>query len=116
MILTVIRNIDEDFKKTNVLICNDEDFETALAIVRKTIDYSLVVSKLLSRNVNTDKDKLNSREITLLGHLNGEFTRTNALEIAERLKIPERTLGHILKKLVKYDFIERVSQGKYKKM
>lgn len=116
MILTVIRNIDEDFEKTNVLICNDDDFETALAIVRKTIDYSLVVSKLLSRTVNTGKDKLNSREITLLGHLNGEFTRTNALEIAERLKIPERTLGHILKKLVKYDFIERVSQGKYKKM
>jgi hypothetical protein len=113
IILTMIRNINNPVIE-NEIYCNDLDFETALVLIKNTIDHSLKVSVLLSEKPNP-KERLNARELILLSNLQNNFTRSEALLIATRFNIPERSLGHILKKLVEIGITNRMSNGNYQK-
>lgn len=114
MILTMMRHIDNPL--TQEYYCDDDDFFIAKEIVKVTIDHSLEVSRILDSKSNDPKEKLNAREIILLSFLELNFTRNDALVASESLKIPERTLGYMLKKMVELKVIRRESNGNYKKL
>lgn len=113
IILTMIRNINNSTIE-NIIYCDDLDFETSLELIKQTIDHSLRVSVLLTEKVSP-KEQLNARELILLSHLQDSFTRNDALTVATNFNIPERTLGHILKKMVGLKIIQRISNGNYQK-
>lgn len=113
MILTMIRNINNPYLE-NITYCDDLDFKTSLELIKQTIDHSLKVSVLLTEKASP-KEQLNARELIMLSHLPNNFTRNDALAIATNFNIPERTLGHILKKMVELKIIRRISNGNYQK-
>lgn len=114
MILTMMRHIDNPLIQE--YYCDDDDFFVAKEMVKVTIDHSLEVSRILDSKSNDPKEKLNAREIILLSFLEINFTRNDALVASESLKIPERTLGYMLKKMVELKVIRRESNGNYKKL
>jgi hypothetical protein len=114
MILSVLRNhelsTDED-----VIICSDNDFDTAISIMKATIDHSIFVSNLLNNGETDKRKKLNMQENIILAHMNQDFTRAELIELGTTMNIPVRTLDFIIKKLLTLGLIYKVSNGKFKK-
>ncbi len=110
MILTMIRHI-EDETLENSIECSNEDFETALAIIKFSVDQSINVSNLLSSTTN-----LNVKETLFLTSLEADFKRIDAVEIGLQLGIPNRTVDYILNKMVKLKILTRMSNGNYRKV
>jgi hypothetical protein len=112
MILTLIRNRTVEIIDGEIY-CIDDDFETALAIIKSTIDHSILVSNLLGNATNVQK--LNMREVLLLSRLNKDFSRKQVLEIGADMGIPRRSLDFILKKLIRLEIVTKISNGVFQK-
>jgi hypothetical protein len=114
MILSVLRNHDGNTDE-DVIICSDNDFDTAISIIKATIDHSIFVSNLLDNGVTNNKKKLNMQENIVLAHLKEDFTRSEVIGFGSTMNIPTRTLDFIIKKLLTLGLIYKVSNGKFKK-
>ena len=114
MILSVLRNHDGNTDE-DVIICSDNDFDTAISIIKATIDHSIFVANLLDNGVTNNKKKLNMQENILLAHLKEDFTRSEVIGLGSNMNIPTRTLDFIIKKLLTLGLIYKVSNGKFKK-
>ena len=123
MILTILRRYDctpHFDEESNVLVCNDKDFHTALAIVDCLVSHtSFVYSNLLSKEEkqeNSNQSKMNSSERAYYNRLPKSFTTKESQEVAMELGIPlksaERHLGNMTNKL---GVIRRLKQGFYEK-
>lgn len=112
MILSVLRNHNVCTKE-DVIICNDNDFDTAISIINATIDHSIFVSNLLGNSATDNKKKLNMQENIVFARLKENFTRSEMIEIGNNLNIPTRTLDFIIKKLLNLSLIIKVSNGKF---
>ena len=110
MILSMIRHINDDTIESSIE-CNDEDFETSLAIIKFSVDQAISVSNILS-----DKEDLGVKEILLLTSLNSEFTRSEAVNLREKLAVSERTIANFLNRLIALKKITRLTNGNYQKI
>lgn len=110
MILTMVRHIDDN-EFAGSIECVDEDFETALDIIKFSVDQSINVSNLLSTRTN-----LTVRETLFLTSLEVGFTRQIAVDSGSKLGIPTRTVDYILNKMIQLKILKKVSNGNYQKI
>lgn len=113
MILTFIRIEDID-EIGNEIYCTDDDFNTALAIIKTTIDHSIIVSSLFKEVSKVQK--LNMNESIIFSQLNKHFTRKQVLDIGQTMKIPERTLDYMIYRFTRVGLITKVSNGNFQKL
>lgn len=109
MILTVLRNIDNLENQTE-LVCSNRDYVCALHITQRCLRHSLYTFNTIDNNFLSILD----REI--LDDLPNEFTRKEAIEIAEKYNMPMRTLDDKLVQWQKKKFIKVIKRGVYKKL
>lgn len=85
MILTVLRNINNIENQTE-LVCSNKDYVCALKIAQRSLRHSLYTFNTIDNNF------LSALDSEILDDLPKDFTREKALEIAEKHKMPKRTL------------------------
>lgn len=109
MILTVLRNIDSLENQTE-LICSNRDYVCALNIAQRSLKHSLYTFNTIDNNF------LSALDSEILDDFPKDFNRETAIEIAERHKMPIRTLDDKLVQWMKKKFIRKISRGIYKKL
>ena len=114
MILTILRNKD-NIESSQIIFCDDRDFNNAGAIIESTIDHAIVVSNLLSSNLVDPKKKLNMRESLLLSALGSNFKKKEAVIIGNYQGVPNRSIDFIIAKLIRLQLIEKISNGVFQK-
>ncbi|MCU4158257.1 DUF3987 domain-containing protein [Carboxylicivirga sp. A043] len=108
MILSIMRYVGET-SIPQILICNDEDFYSALSIVTTGENHAANVFV----NLLKGKEKRSDKKSQFYDALPSEFTSKDASAISEKLKIPKRTETRYLGDS---NFFERISQGVYRKL
>lgn len=109
MILTVLRNESTISNRTE-LICSNRDFLSALKLIKVVLKHAIINHNSLSDGGLSDQDE------EILFSLNTSFTRKQAIELGEKLNIPQRTIDDKLKQWQKKKAIKKVEQGKYKRL
>lgn len=109
MILTVLRNID-NLENQSELICSNRDYVCALNIAQRSLRHSLYTFNTIDNNF------LSALDSEILDDLPKDFNREKAIEIAEKHKMPTRTLDDKLVQWMKKKFIRKISRGNYKKL
>ncbi|HET6558035.1 MAG TPA: DUF3987 domain-containing protein [Prolixibacteraceae bacterium] len=110
MIFTGLRIMESgDFSEKQV--CQDEDFQSALAMVRVLIKHSSHVFSELPEDVKLNKPK--DRKEQFLDKLPGKFNRKEFLDLAKSLSIAERTSEKYITIFCEKGLIFREQQGSY---
>ena len=130
MVLTALRRLSERLETgeclfdedEQALCCDDRDFHIALTIIECLVKHTVRIYEVFSQkqeNPFQKSDKKNAEQIKkLYMALPNEqvFKTAEAVEIAQRLQIPERTAKRYLKQLVKdYKVLDQPRQGFYLK-
>lgn len=110
MIFTAFR-IMEDGDVNPIRICEDEDFNNTIAIIKILVKHSSKVFNDLPIETKTQK-RMNRKERFLEG-LKQKFTRQDYLEIANKLNIPSKTAEGYITSFVKSGMIHRDVQNQY---
>lgn len=112
MLLTALRYFDNGETTTN-FICDDEDFDNALKLVKIYQEHSAYMFKELPKK-GTITDKVLA---TFYNALPFKFQRKDAIEMAEtKFQIKERTADLYLSKLDKSKYLEKIKSGFYQKL
>ena len=110
MILSVLR-IMESGEISDLIICEQQDFKTVLAMIEVLVIHaSKVYSELPTEAVPI---KRQNRKETFLNLLPEKFNRQKYLEAARSLKIPDKTAEGYITAFVKDGLIHRDSQDNY---
>lgn len=113
MILSAIRVIDTKAIKSQ-LYCNDEDFNTALEMVKVLIKHS---GKVFSELPEEHKlPKLKNKKEKFLEALPNEFNRQKYLDIANVMSISVKSAEAYITEFVKKNWIHREQKDQYKKV
>ncbi|MGM9755372.1 MAG: DUF3987 domain-containing protein [Parabacteroides sp.] len=130
MVLTALRRLSERLEtgeclfdeNEQALCCDDRDLHIALTIIECLVKHTVRIYEVFSQkqeNPFQKSDKKNAEQIkNLYMALPNEqvFKTAEAVEIAQRLQIPERTAKRYLKQLVKdYKVLDQPRQGIYLK-
>ena len=126
MILTVLRRIDDAPKSAKSgekdlrLVCSDDDFATALTMVKVLLQHSAAVFQSLPRNPKTAA--LKGRQLIaaearekFLAALPDTFDRPTYLNTAATLNITEKTAERYLQFFIKSGQLLHPSTGQYRK-
>lgn len=97
MILTAVRDFDDDKPLRTELICNDNDAETALMITETLLKHAITMFKLLPKN---GEYEINSSMRLFFDLLPKVFSRKDALLTAERLNLSHATADKYLSRLL----------------
>ncbi len=109
MILSVLRN-ESNITNKSELVCSNRDFLTALKIIKVVLKHAIINHNSLNDGGLSDQDE------EILFSLNTSFTRKQAIELGEKLNIPQRTIDDKLKQWQKKKAVKKVEQGKYKRL
>ena len=90
----------------------DRDFETAMELTKVYLAHGLNVFE----KINNRENKLPLNEERWMNKLPKEFKTTEAISIAKKLGIKERTAYKKLKDYVEFNILARVKMGVYKKL
>ncbi|PZP52082.1 MAG: hypothetical protein DI598_01620 [Pseudopedobacter saltans] len=116
MILCVLRLIDESDAKLNSIekiVCKDIDFDIAESTVNTLIYHTLEVFNVVS---GTKKNKfLSKKRDEWFDSLPTEFTRKNAMDLANHHGIKEKTAENYLSNFINEGKLKRPSYGHYEK-
>ncbi len=114
MIFTVIRNNENIIKGQKSLVCSNEDFMTALNLIKTLLRHSLYTFKTL------DNGFLSIQDEDILDNVGnneyGTFERKDAILVGERYGIPTRTMDDKLSQWQKRKIIKKIKKGCYKKI
>ncbi|MFZ2430940.1 MAG: DUF3987 domain-containing protein [Lutibacter sp.] len=112
MLLTALRYFDNGETSAN-FICEDEDFDIALQLIKIYQEHSAYMFKELPKK-GTITDKVLT---TFYNALPFKFQRKDAIEIAEtKFQIKERTADLYLSKLDSSKYLEKIKSGFYQKI
>ncbi|MFN5183534.1 MAG: DUF3987 domain-containing protein [Bacteroidota bacterium] len=111
MVITSLRYFDNAEASSN-FVCNDEDFEIALSIVKSYIDHAVFIFKELPKNATVTDQILKS----FFDALPNKFQRKEAISIAQKLSIAERTADLYLSKLESFKWLKKPRSGQYTKI
>jgi hypothetical protein len=96
MIFTAIRKFkDNDYHKE--IYCADIDFETALTLTKTYIQHSVIMFTNLPKQEGQSTFKSGSNKKQFLDALPSKFQRKEAIEIAKKFNIGERSVANFLK-------------------
>ncbi len=91
MILTSLRIIDGG-QISNLIVCDDSDFQTAITMARVLLQHTAkVFGSLLATETTTNGNAPTIIKQTFLDNLPPEFDRKTYLAVAEKFKIPPKT-------------------------
>lgn len=114
MIFTAIRKYKNLDYNTDVY-CSDIDFETALTLVHVYIKHSIFMFENLPKNEESSVFKSGSNKHLFFDALPNEFQRKEAIELAKRFNIGERSVDTFLKACLG-TYLELVKTGFYRKI
>lgn len=112
MIFTSLR-ILEHGDVSNSILCEDEDFNNAISIVKILIKHASSVFSQLPEDSKTPKFK-NLKE-QFLENLPANFSCKQYLEVADKLKIPHKTAEGYITTFIKSGLIQRLKKDSYQK-
>lgn len=112
MVLTALR-LSPTGEMPSIVECNDYDFETALEIIDVTLQHAEKVYDELPHKHS--KVKSNAQKKLFYDNLPASFDRQTYIEVAESLKIKERTAEGYITQLCRGLLLDRVKQGEYRK-
>jgi len=123
MVLTVLRCGEREPRLdplSQVLICTEEDFHTAMTIANCLINHTThVYANLLPHEdakANLSGLALSSAEKSLFDALGPDFTTQDGKQAAEKLGIPWKTAERYIGSFVsKYHIADRIKNGQYRK-
>lgn len=112
MILSAVRNLDS-LESKEKLICNDEDFDTAMLIVNSLKLHAFkIISEMKGGNKGYEGFK-NGQQKAYYLYLPNEFTREEADRLATELKLNLKTADKYLGIYVTAGLLERPRHGEY---
>ena len=106
MVLSAVRT-DEP-----IMECEDRDFETAMELTKVYLAHGLNVFE----KINNRENKLPLNEERWMNKLPKEFTSGEAISIAKKLGIKERTAYKKLRDYVENELLKKVKTGLYRKL
>ena len=112
MILSILRHF-ENKESSKKIECIEEDFQNAMDIVKVLNHHAKKVESSLSYKSKTSD--LGYKAVFLNKLPKGQFTKEDALKIAGKLDLSERTAGRRLKEYVGLKIINKIKKGVYKK-
>lgn len=112
MTLTGFR-IYEGKIELDVVECKQEDFETAMYLVKRSLEAS---KGLFQQLPGGGSKQSNSKSNLLYRQLPDEFTHYEAIRFTESLGVADRTIERHLKQLVTEGLLIQPERGKYKKV
>ncbi len=114
-VLTALRKC-EGCMSMKEYTCTDEDFHTAMEIIKATISHSLLIaSSLPGETVKAKQMKSYFRMRPVIANLPSIFSYKEAVEMAQTKGISERSACRYLGKLVEMHYINK-EEDKYKKI
>ena len=105
-VIEEIEGVDESEMK-----CEDRDFETAMELTKVYLAHGLNVYE----KINNRENKLPLNEERWMNKLPKEFSSGEAISIAKKLGIKERTAYKKLKDFVQTGLLKKVKTGIYRK-
>ena len=117
MILTTFR-LDITKPLPERVECSEEDFETMLLIGHKLLMHAAMVYRMLPevKKQNIGEIGVNMLQRQFFGMLPTDFTKQDAMKQAEVLGISVDTMKRWLTKYTQSGEIQRIEQGKYRKI
>jgi len=112
MILTALRIMD-DGDIHSPLVCRDNDFNTALSMVKILVQHAAQVFQQLPSEAVTTAPKNQKQQF--LDKLPKEFCRKDYLTVANKLGIPDKTAEKHIKRFATSGLINHYAHDKYKK-
>ena len=112
MILTTLRIMD-DGDIHSPLVCRDNDFNTALSMVKILVQHAAQVFQQLPSEAVTTAPKNQKQQF--LDELPQEFCRKDYLTVAHKLGIPDKTAEKHIKRFATSGLINHYAHDKYKK-
>ena len=112
MILTALRIMD-DGDIHSPLVCRDNDFNTALSMVKILVQHAAQVFQQLPSEAVTTVPKNQKQQF--LDELPKEFCRKDYLSVANKLGIPDKTAEKHIKRFSVNGLIIHFAHDKYKK-
>ena len=115
MVLSALR-LGDTGEEVSTLICDDEDFSSAMAISRVLIRHTVrVYRELSSADLTKPAAERTDRQQQFLRSLPLTFSTKSFLEHAARLGIPNPTAERYIKNWCQIGLIHRIKQGNYEK-
>ncbi|MBA3647265.1 MAG: DUF3987 domain-containing protein [Chitinophagales bacterium] len=114
MLFTALRKM-ENAESTERIICSDNDFRVALGLAKIYIDHSLLMFNNLPKQTEQIHFKGGDVKRKFFDSLPQEFKRDEAIAIASKFNIPERTVGDWLRKM-QGPYLSQPKTGYYKKI
>ena len=115
MVLSALR-LGDTGEEVSTLICDDEDFDAAMAISRVLIRHTVrVYRELSSADLTKPAAERTDRQQQFLRSLPLTFSTKTFLEHAARLGIPNPTAERYIKNWCQIGLIHRIKQGNYEK-
>jgi len=112
MILTALRIMD-DGNICSPLVCRDNDFNTALSMVKILVQHAAQVFQQLPSEAVATAPKNQKQQF--LDELPKEFCRKDYLTVAHKLGIPDKTAEKHIKRFATSGLINHYAHDKYKK-
>lgn len=113
MILTILRIMDTG-GINNTIVCSDTDFKIAMEIVKILLQHAAFIFKQLPRATATQNQNLNPK-MALFQALPAQFDRSNYIEIATQLQIPESTADKQIARFLNAGLLTKQAHGSYAK-
>jgi hypothetical protein len=110
MVLSVLR-IPETGELPEQIICNQNDFQTVIEMIKILVQHSGKVFSELPEEIKPPKRK--NRKEKFLQQLPNSFNRQKYLEVAKMLTIPDKTAEGYITDFVKKGLVHRESQDQY---
>lgn len=115
MILSALR-LGDIGEEVSALICDDEDFDSAIAISRVLIKHAVRVFRELSADdLTKPAAERSDRQQQFLSSLPATFSTQAFLQLAGRLGIPQPTAERYISAWCKNGLLHRIKQGYYEK-
>ncbi len=119
MILTLIRAMETSLPEETI-ICSDEDYNTAITILKILIEHSNDIFSRLPQlapvpAANTSKSLLDSMKQKLLESLPPTFDRPTYQKLASELGLNQRSVDRNIRQWVEQGILSKLAQGKYVK-
>ena len=114
MLLTAMRKF-ENGESTRTAICTDEDFNTALTLIKIFLQHSILMFDNLPKQKDIKSFTKNDSKLKFIDALPNEFTRKQAVEIGIKQTLSESTVSHWLRTFLE-KYLTQPKAGYYKKM
>ena len=116
MILTTLRLIAPPLRGgwKGLLVCPDTDFQIAIEMVKVLLQHAVYVFRQLPQVSQNQTSNTNPR-MALFEALPQQFDRTQYIEVASQLQIPESTAEKQITRIIDTGLLVRQAHGSYLK-